>query len=103
MQQPCSRNQGCFPAQSHVFVLYQARPRHVFHQYLYVHALTSMPRLTRTFVAQQETLYNLALPQGANFALPSTAVRSVGVVIDQPPANTPPVITGACQSLSCVW
>lgn len=39
--------------------------------------------------------------QGVNSALPATAVRSVGVLIDQPPVNTPPVTTGACLQESC--
>ena len=34
--------------------------------------------------------------------MPSTAVRSVGVLLDQPPINTPPVITGALLLQFCM-
>ena len=41
--------------------------------------------------------------QSVGTFLPSTAVRSVGVLIDHPPAATPPVTTGNshCTSLRC--
>ena len=41
--------------------------------------------------------------QSVGTFLPSTAVRSVGVLIDHPPAATPPVTTGnsRCTSLRC--
>ena len=36
----------------------------------------------------------MVMLQGADSALPMTAVRSVAVLINDPPASTPPVTTG---------